>query len=54
MLETKGELGPAGGESKVGVGGEGKANADSWVGSRGDETITSSCDSVAGSLKAML
>ena len=53
MLETKGELGPAGGESKVGVGGEDKDNAGSWVGSRGDETITNGCNSVVRSLKAM-
>ena len=52
-MDTKGELGPDGGESKVGVGGEDKANAKSSVGSRGDETITSGCNSVVGSLKAI-
>ena len=39
------ELGPAGGESKLGVGGEDKATNDSW----GDEPITCS-GSVVGSL----
>ena len=50
MLETKGEFGPFGGdgESKVGVGGEDNANAESWVGSWGVETITSGCNSAAG------
>ena len=49
----EGELGLFAGESKVGVGGEDKANAESWVGSWGDDTITSGSGSVVGSLKTM-
>ena len=52
------ELGPAGGESKLGVGGEGnvggedKANDDSLLASCGDETNIGS-GSVVGSLKTI-